>query len=175
MNTKQSPAVSHAAAAASASCRQSERTSSTFLLRISVVSSFDGTRRVHRRRRVRQRTHVAVGPAAVEKGVSFFWPNCICRGGGVRRGAEAAGDQRGLVVRLRGAASVSAAGRQPRSLLPAGPQRAGKSCSFFVLTTNAFGVLFSCAICGDASTFATVIRMFCFSCELLAAIYSCSG
>jgi hypothetical protein len=56
----------------------------------------------------------------------------------VRRGAEAAGDQRGLVVRLRGAARVSAAGRQPRSLLPAGPQRAGKSCSFFLLTTCCF-------------------------------------
>jgi hypothetical protein len=55
----------------------------------------------------------------------------------VRRAAEAAGDQRGLVVRLRGAAHVSAAGRQPRSLLPAGPQRTGKSCSF-VLTTCCF-------------------------------------
>jgi hypothetical protein len=48
MNTKQSPAisaVSHAAASASASCGPSEGTSSTFLLRISVVSSFDGTPR----------------------------------------------------------------------------------------------------------------------------------
>ncbi|KAJ1277858.1 hypothetical protein BS78_04G035400 [Paspalum vaginatum] len=42
----------------------------------------------------------------------------------MRRGAEGAGDQRGPVVRLRGPARVSAAGGQPRRLLPAGSQRA---------------------------------------------------
>jgi hypothetical protein len=72
-------------------------------------------------------TERAYGAAAVDKAVSFPWRSVADAGfcGGVRRGAEGAADQRGLVVRLRRPARVTAAGGQPRSLLPAGPQRAG--------------------------------------------------
>jgi hypothetical protein len=48
------------------------------------------------------------------------------------------GRRRAAAARPHAAARVSAVTRQPRSLLPAGPQRVGKSCSFFVLTTCCF-------------------------------------
>jgi hypothetical protein len=55
--------------------------------------------------------------------------------------------------------------------------RTGDRPIFFQMTwlniEPAEGVRFQ--ICGDASTFAAVIRMFYFSCELLPAISSCSG
>jgi hypothetical protein len=76
----------------------------------------------------------AYHPSQAQKGVAFSCvgfvvvvsltptPASPC----ARRGAEGAGDQRRPVVRLRGPARVSAAGGQPRRLLPAGPQRAGE-------------------------------------------------
>ena len=74
--------------------------------------------------------HLSARSAGVQKAGSFFFPWCSVadggRSGGVRRGAEGAGDQRGPVVRLRGPARVAASGGQPRRLLPAGPQRAGE-------------------------------------------------
>jgi hypothetical protein len=44
----------------------------------------------------------------------------------VYRGEEGAADQLGVVARLRRAARFASAGREPRRLLPARPQRAGE-------------------------------------------------
>lgn len=75
----------------------------------------------------------------------------------VCRGEEGAGDQLGPVARLRRPAGAASAGRQPRRLLPTGPQRAGKCLFFFRLAICFLQII----LCSDACLLAIWMDSFC--------------